>query len=245
MLRAHGRTSGQMRPIRITPHFTKHAQGSVLIEQGETKVICTVSVEDGVPPFLRNAQPPQGWLTAEYSMLPGSSQQRIRRERGNNVSGRTQEIQRLIGRSLRGIVNLNRCPDITFAIDCDVIQADGGTRTASITGAYVALKIAINKLLRAGKLHHNPLIDAVAALSIGIKSQQVLVDLDYDEDSTADLDMNVVMTQSGKILEIQGTAERQAFSKNDVLKIIEAAEESLSSIFDLQHAAADGQVVES
>ena len=245
MLRAHGRSSGQMRPIRMTPHFTKHAHGSVLIEQGETKVLCTVTVEDGVPPFLRNAQPPQGWLTAEYSMLPGSSQQRIRRERGVNLSGRTQEIQRLIGRSLRGIINLNRCPDITFAIDCDVIQADGGTRTASITGAYVALKIAIQKLLRAGKIQHNPLSDAVAAVSIGIKGQQILVDLDYEEDSTADLDMNVVMTQSGKILEIQGTAERQAFSKNDVLRIIEAAEESLSSLFDLQHAAADGEVVES
>lgn len=245
MLRAHGRSSGQMRPLRITPQFTKNAHGSVLIEQGETKVICTVSVEDGVPPFLRNSQPPQGWLTAEYSMLPGSSNQRVRRERGNNLSGRTQEIQRLIGRSLRGVINLNRCPDLTFAIDCDVIQADGGTRTASITGAYVALKLAVQKLLRSGKLQHNPLIEAVAALSIGIKGGQLLVDLDYAEDSSADLDMNVVMMQNGKILEIQGTAERQSFSKADVVRIMDAAEEAIAGIFDLQLLAADGQIAES
>jgi ribonuclease PH len=178
-------------------------------------------------------------------MLPGSSQQRVRRERGNNLSGRTQEIQRLIGRSLRGIINLNRCPDLTFAIDCDVIQADGGTRTASITGAYVALKLAVQKLLRSGKLHHNPLTEAVAALSIGIKSGQILVDLDYEEDSSADLDMNVVMMQNGKILEIQGTAERHSFSKADVVRIMDAAEEVIGTIFDLQHLAADGQVAES
>ena len=211
MLRSDGRTSTQMRPLRITPHFTKHADGSVLIELGDTKVICTVSVEEGVPHFLRNAQPPQGWLTAEYSMLPGATDTRTRRERSGSVSGRTQEIQRLIGRSLRGIINLNRCPDITFTIDCDVIQADGGTRTASITGAYVAMKLAIQRLLRAGRLKDNPLLDAVAAVSVGLKGGSLLVDLDYKEDSSADLDMNVVMTQSGKILEIQGTAERQAF----------------------------------
>lgn len=243
MLRSDGRSSGQMRPMRLVPHFTKYADGSVLIEFGETKVICTVSVEDGVPGFLRNAQPPQGWLTAEYSMLPGSSQQRIRRER-THTSGRTQEIQRLIGRSLRGVIDLNRCPDLTFTIDCDVIQADGGTRTASITGGYVALKMAVAKLLRAGKLKQNPIHDAVAAVSVGIKAGEVLVDLNYQEDSTADLDMNVVITQGGKILEIQGTAERQAFSKGDVVAIIEAAQEALAPCFELQLAAADGQIVE-
>ena len=244
MLRSDGRTSTQMRPLRITPHFTKHADGSVLIELGDTKVICTVSVEEGVPHFLRNAQPPQGWLTAEYSMLPGATDTRTRRERSGSVSGRTQEIQRLIGRSLRGIINLNRCPDITFTIDCDVIQADGGTRTASITGAYVAMKLAIQRLLRAGRLKDNPLLDAVAAVSVGLKGGSLLVDLDYKEDSSADLDMNVVMTQSGKILEIQGTAERQAFSKDDVIRIIDAAQESISHAFELQAIAADGRVAE-
>jgi ribonuclease PH len=245
MLRKDGRSSGQMRPLRITPHFIKTADGSVLIEVGDTKVICTVSVEEGVPAFLRNSQPPQGWLTAEYGMLPGSSNQRIRRDRGTSISGRTQEIQRLIGRSLRGIVDLARCPDLTFAIDCDVIQADGGTRTASITGAYVALKMAVDRLIRAGRLHQNPINDAVAALSVGIKQGQILVDLNYVEDSSADLDMNVVMTQGGKILEIQGTAERQAFAKSDVVRIMDAAEEALSPVFDLQHQAADGRVAES
>lgn len=245
MLRTGGRTSTQMRPLRITPSFTKHAAGSVLIEQGDTKVICTVCVEEGVPHFLRNAQPPQGWLTAEYSMLPGATDTRSRRERSGSVSGRTQEIQRLIGRSLRGIINLNRCPDLTFTIDCDVIQADGGTRTASITGAYVAMKLAVQKLLRAGRLKDNPLTDAVAAVSVGLKGSELLVDLDYKEDSSADLDMNVVMTQSGKILEIQGTAERQSFSKDDVVRIIEAAEESIAHVFELQGIAADGRIAES
>ena len=208
MLRSDSRTSGQMRPIRLTPHYTKNADGSVLIEVGDTKVICTVSVEDGVPHYLRNAQPPQGWLTAEYSMLPGSSTQRIRRDRNGAVGGRTQEIQRLIGRALRGVIDLNRCPNLTFNIDCDVIQADGGTRTAAITGAYVAMRLAVAKLLRAGRLRQSPLHDAVAAVSVGMKQGQLLVDLNYIEDSSADLDMNVVLTQGGKILEIQGTAER-------------------------------------
>jgi ribonuclease PH len=178
-------------------------------------------------------------------MLPGSTNVRVRRERGNNLSGRTQEIQRLIGRALRGVVDLTKCPDRTFTIDCDVIQADGGTRTAAITGAYAALKIAVDKLLRSGKLSQNPINDGVAAVSVGIKGGEILVDLDYSEDSTADLDMNVVMTQSGKILEIQGTAERQAFAKNDVLRIMDAAQEALEPIFELQTAAADGHIVES
>ncbi len=245
MLRSDSRTSGQLRPLRIQPHFTKHAHGSVLVELGETKVICTVSVEDGVPHFLRNQQPPQGWLTAEYSMLPGSSQQRVRRERGTSISGRTQEIQRLIGRSLRGVIDLNRCPELTFTIDCDVIQADGGTRTTSIIGAYVALRLAVAKLLRTGKLKQNPITDGVAAVSVGIKNGEILVDLNYEEDSSADLDMNVVMTHSGKILEIQGTAERAAFSRDDVVRIMAAAEEVLGPVFELQTAAAEGHTVES
>lgn len=244
MLRSGGRTSTQMRPLRLTPGYTKQTPGSVLIELGETKVICTVSIDDSIPPFLRNVQPAQGWLTAEYSMLPGSSSQRIRRER-QSVSGRTQEIQRLIGRALRGVVDLTKCPDMTITIDCDVIQADGGTRTASITGAYAALKMAIDKLIHSGKLRQNPIIDAVAAVSVGMRGGELLVDVDYKEDSSADLDMNVVMTQSGKILEIQGTAEKAAFSKQDVLNIIDAAEEALQPVFELQHAAAEGRIVES
>ncbi len=244
MLRVDGRSSGQLRPLRLTPNFTKHADGSVLIELGDTKVICTVCVEDGVPGFLRNSQPPQGWLTAEYSMLPGATNTRTKRERGGGLGGRTQEIQRLIGRAIRGVIDLNRCPDMTFTIDCDVIQADGGTRTAAITGSYVALKMAINKLRRSGRLKHDPLNDSVAAVSVGLRKGDLLVDLNYIEDSSADLDMNVVMTQSGKILEIQGTAERVAFSKEDVVRIIDAAQEALVPVFDLQNAAADGRIAE-
>lgn len=244
MLRHDGRSSGQMRPMRITPNFTKHAAGSVLIECGETKVICTVCVDEGVPGFLRNAEPSQGWLTAEYSMLPGATNTRSRRER-QAVGGRTQEIQRLIGRAIRGVIDLRLCPDLTFTIDCDVIQADGGTRTTSITGAYCALKIAIDKLIRNKRLNQNPLTDGLAAVSVGLKDGELQVDLDYIEDSSADLDMNVVLTQSGKILEIQGTAERAAFSKDEVVRIIDAAEEALAPIFDLQNSAADGQIVES
>lgn len=244
MLRHDGRSPDQMRPLRVIPNFTKHSAGSVLVEFGETRVLCTASVDDGVPSFLRNSNPAQGWLTAEYSMLPSATQTRSRRERPA-PSGRSQEIQRLIGRSLRGIIDLKRCPDVTFTIDCDVIQADGGTRTASITGAYVALKMAVDKLLRNGKISQNPLTDAVAAVSVGLRDGEVLVDLDYQEDSTADLDMNVVMTQSGTFLEIQGTAERAAFSKDQVMAIMSAAEAALNPVFDLQHEAADGREVES
>ena len=243
MLRHDGRTSTQMRPIKITPHFTKNPAGSVLIEFGDTRVLCTVCVDDNVPPFLRNVSPPKGWLTAEYSMLPSSTQTRTRRERPS-PSGRSQEIQRLIGRSLRGIIDLNLCPDMTFLIDCDVLQADGGTRTASITGAYVALKICIDQLLRTGRLKQNPLKDAVCAVAIGLREDEILVDLDYEEDSQVDLDMNVILTQSGKILEIQGTAERQAFTKEQVNKIIDAAESALEPCFELQATAADGIEVE-
>jgi len=242
-MRQDGRTSGQMRPIRITPHFTKNATGSAYVEFGETRVLCTAMIEDGIPSFLRNAQPPQGWLTAEYSMLPGATHTRSKRER-QNVGGRTQEIQRLIGRSIRGVIDLSACPDITIQIDCDVIQADGGTRTASITGAYVALSLAIGKLVRSGRLKRNPLKDGVAAVSIGIKSGEFLVDLDYLEDSSADLDMNVVMTHTGKILEIQGTAEKAAFEKQQVLKIMDLAEEALKPVFALQLQAIEGVVAE-
>lgn len=243
MVRNDGRSSSQMRPIKITPGYTKNASGSALIEYGDTRVLCTVSVEESLPQFLRNANPPQGWLTAEYSMLPGATTQRTKRER-TQTSGRTQEIQRLIGRALRGVIDLNLCPEVTFNIDCDVLQADGGTRTASITGAFVALKIAVDKLLRSGRLRSNPLKEVVAAISIGILKEEMLVDLNYAEDSKAELDMNVVLTQSGKILEIQGTGEKATFTKDQVAKIIDAAQEALQPIFELQLAAADGREVE-
>lgn len=243
-MRKDGRVSGQLRPIRITPHFIKNADGSALVEMGDTKVICTVTVEDGVPGWMRSQKNVSGWLTAEYSMLPAATHSRTKRERGS-VGGRTQEIQRLIGRSIRGIFDASKCPDLTFLIDCDVIQADGGTRTASINGAYVALKLAVDAMLRKGKIKNNPIKDSLAAVSVGILNGKLLVDLNYDEDSTADLDMNVVMTQSGKFLEIQGTAERQSFSKEQVMEIMDAAQSSLQTVFELQIQAVEGQVAES
>lgn len=242
-MRKDGRLADQMRPIRFIPRYTKNATGSVLVEFGDTRVLCTVCVESGVPSFLRNANPPQGWLTAEYGMLPGSTSSRCRRERPS-PSGRSQEIQRLIGRALRGVIDLNKCTDMTFYCDCDVLQADGGTRTAAITGAFVALKLAVDELLASRRLHTNPLYDAVAAVSIGLKNGQLLADLNYEEDSSADLDMNVVLTHSGKILEIQGTAEGAAFDRQQVNDIIQLAETVLQPCFELQQAAAEGHEVE-
>ena len=235
-MRRDGRLPHQMRPVVITPGFLDHPTGSALIEAGHTKVICCVSGDENLPSWRKNSRPPQGWLTAEYSMLPGSTHSRSRRERPN-PSGRTQEIQRLIGRSLRGVLDLSICSDAMMMVDCDVIQADGGTRTTSITGAFVALRVAVNRMLKSGRLKADPITDGVAAVSIGLKKGDILVDLDYREDSSADLDMNVVMTHSGKILEIQGTAERQSFDKAQVMAIIEAAEASLSPIFEQQMEA--------
>lgn len=242
-MRKDGRSATQLRPVRITPNFLNSSLGSVLIETGETRVLCTVNMEEVLPNWMRSMKSQRGWLTAEYSMLPGSTHSRSKRERGH-IGGRTQEIQRLIGRSLRAIIDLSKIPDMTFIIDCDVLQADGGTRTAAITGSFVALKLAIDKLLREGKLKQNPIRDNVAAVAIGIRNDQVLVDLDYDEDSQVDLDMNVVLTRSQKILEIQGTAERAAFTKQQVNDIIESAQEALVHMFELQNAAAEGQTVE-
>lgn len=244
MKRIDGRTPQQTRPIRFTPNFTRHATASVLAEFGDTKVICTVCVENMVPIFLKHSNPPQGWLTAEYAMLPSATSTRSRRER-QKVSGRTQEIQRLIGRSLRGAVDLKKCPDMTFNIDCDVIQADGGTRTTAITGSMVALNMAVKTLMREGRLKTNPITTQVAAVSIGIRDELILVDLNYEEDSSADLDMNVVLTADKKILEIQGTAERAAFTKEQVQAIIDYAESALDPIFELQLEAAEGRTVES
>lgn len=242
-MRNDGRSSTQMRPVRITPHYLKNSVGSVLVEFGDTKVLCAVSVEDGVPNWMRSSRSTNGWLTAEYSMLPSSTHSRSKRER-NFLGGRTQEIQRLIGRSLRGVVDLRKCPDMTFLIDCDVIQADGGTRCASITGAYVALKLAVNKLLNDGKLKQSPIIDGVAAVSVGIKEDELLMDLDYKEDNKIDTDINIVMTHSKGLLEVQGTAEKRSFSKDQINQVIDLAEESLENLFRIQEIASEGEVAD-
>ena len=232
-MRNDGRTPKQLRPVSIMPSYIKTADGSVLIEMGDTKVICTAKFEDRVPPFLRNSG--KGWITAEYGMLPGSSQQRIGRESSRGkVGGRTHEIQRLIGRSLRAIADLKSLGERTFWIDCDVIQADGGTRTASITGAYVALKEAVRKSIKKGVLETDPIRDAVAAVSIGIVEGKILLDLCYEEDSKADVDMNFVMTGSGKFVEVQGTAESAPFTKKQMERMAETAEQGINELLKAQ-----------
>ena len=231
-----GRAADQLRPISITPHFLPHADGSALIACGNTKVICTASIDESVPPFLRGKN--QGWVTAEYGMLPASTASRMRREAAQGKqSGRTQEIQRLIGRSLRAAVDLSRLGERQILIDCDVIQADGGTRTASITGAYVALHLAVGKLLAAGKLAHNPICEAVAAVSLGIVGGVPLLDLDYPEDSGCDSDINLVMTASGNIIEIQGTAEGAAFSPAALTQLLALGQKGIAELLQHQQAA--------
>ncbi|MDB2679604.1 ribonuclease PH [Methylophilaceae bacterium] len=235
-MRLKNRANNETRSIEILRNYTKHAEGSVLIKCGDTHVICNASIEEKVPSFLKGKN--QGWVTAEYGMLPRSTSSRMAREssRGKQ-SGRTQEIQRLIGRSLRAVIDLNSLGERTIHIDCDVIQADGGTRTASITGAYVALCDAINPLLKKGILKDSPIKDSVAAISLGIKDGEVLIDLDYAEDSNCDTDMNVVMTGEGKFVEIQGTAEGEPFSKEEMDNIILLAEQGITKIIQLQRNA--------
>ena len=231
-----GRAADQLRPVSIIPRFLPHADGSALIACGNTKVICTASIDESVPPFLRGKN--QGWVTAEYGMLPASTASRMRREAAQGKqSGRTQEIQRLIGRSLRAAVDLNQLGERQILIDCDVIQADGGTRTASITGAYVALHLAIGKLLTAGKLAHSPIREAVAAVSLGIVGGVPLLDLDYPEDSGCDSDINLVMTASGNIIEIQGTAEGAAFSPTALTQLIALGQQGIAELLQHQQAA--------
>ena len=231
-----GRAADQLRPISITPHFLPHADGSALIACGNTKVICTASIDESIPPFLRGKN--QGWVTAEYGMLPASTASRMRREAAQGKqSGRTQEIQRLIGRSLRAAVDLSRLGERQILIDCDVIQADGGTRTASITGAYVALHLAVGKLLAAGKLAHSPIREAVAAVSLGIVGGVPLLDLDYPEDSGCDSDINLVMTASGNIIEIQGTAEGAAFSPAALTQLLALGQKGIAELLQHQQAA--------
>lgn len=230
------RAADQLRPISITPHFLPHADGSALIACGNTKVICTASIDESIPPFLRGKN--QGWVTAEYGMLPASTASRMRREAAQGKqSGRTQEIQRLIGRSLRAAVDLSRLGERQILIDCDVIQADGGTRTASITGAYVALHLAVGKLLAAGKLAHSPIREAVAAVSLGIVGGVPLLDLDYPEDSGCDSDINLVMTASGNIIEIQGTAEGAAFSPAALTQLLALGQKGIAELLQHQQAA--------
>lgn len=234
--RPSGRKANQLRAINITRHYTCHAEGSVLVEFGNTKVLCNATVEARVPGFLRGQG--SGWVTAEYGMLPRSTHSRMGREaaRGKQ-SGRTQEIQRLIGRSLRAVVNLEALGERSITLDCDVIQADGGTRTASITGAYVALKDAVQSLLDKGELKTNPLIGQVASVSVGIYNGTPVLDLDYDEDSNAETDMNVVMNDAGHFIEVQGTAEGHAFRRDELNELLDLAEHGIRQLFDVQNEA--------
>lgn len=232
-MRADGRRERQLRPVVITPGYIKHADGSVLIEVGDTRVICTAKREDKVPPFLRNSG--KGWITAEYGMLPSSSQVRISREAARGrIGGRTHEIQRLIGRSLRAIANLETLGEKTVWIDCDVVQADGGTRTASITGAYVALVEAVQRWKNDRVIDGNLIKDSVAAVSVGVVDGKVLLDLTYGEDSRAEVDMNFVMTGSGKFVEVQGTAESHPFTKKRLDRMAEIAEQGIRDLFEVQ-----------
>jgi ribonuclease PH len=228
------RAHNQLRPVEIIRRYTKHAEGSVLVKFGDTHVLCTASVDEKVPSFLRGKN--QGWVTAEYGMLPRSTGSRMDREaaRGKQ-SGRTQEIQRLIGRSLRAIINLEKLGERSIQIDCDVIQADGGTRTAAITGAYVALHDAISYLLRAGLITESPLLDSVAAISVGVYQGQPVLDLDYVEDSGCDTDMNVVMTGKGGFVEIQGTAEGEPFQRDTMNAMLDLAAAGITELTTLQN----------
>ncbi len=232
-MRTDGRKPAQLRAVTITPRYIKTAEGSVLIEMGDTRVICTAKLEERVPPFLRNTG--KGWITAEYGMLPGSSQTRIGRESARGrIGGRTHEIQRLIGRSLRAVADLRSLGEKTIWIDCDVIQADGGTRTASITGAYVALAEAVRGWLERGVIGADPLKDAVAAVSIGIIDGKILLDLCYEEDSRAEVDMNFVMTGAGKFIEVQGTAEAAPFTRKQMEKMAEIAQQGIKELLKTQ-----------
>lgn len=229
------RTHDQLRNTKITTNISPYAEGSALIEVGGTKVICTASVEDRVPMFMRNKG--LGWVTAEYSMLPRATNTRTQRETKNGPSGRTQEIQRLIGRSLRAVVDTKLLGERQIYLDCDVIQADGGTRCASITGAYVALALACRKLLTRGTIKTNPIISEVAAVSVGIIEGTSILDLAYTEDSTADVDMNIVCTGAGKFIEIQGTAEREPFSRDQMDEMLKLADIGVNKLFEIQRNA--------
>ena len=229
MTRIDGRMPDKLRNIKITKDYLKHAEGSCLIECGNTRVICSASIEENVPPFLKNTG--TGWVTGEYGMLPRSCANRIKRD---SSSGRIQEIQRLIGRSLRSVVDMKKLGERTVKMDCDVIQADGGTRTASITGGFIALALALKKIKRQGLIRGIPLNDYVAAVSVGIVDNELLLDLDYAEDSKADIDMNVVMVGRGKYVEVQGTAERNPFSKKQMDGLLDLAKNGIEELILMQ-----------
>lgn len=234
-MRIDNRENNQLRPMSFVRNFTKHAEGAVLVSYGDTKVLCTASIETQVPRWLKGTG--KGWITAEYGMLPRATHERTQREAAKGKqSGRTQEIQRLIGRSLRAMVDLEKLGENTIHIDCDVLQADGGTRTASITGAAVALVDALEKLQAAKKLKADPLVGLVAAVSVGIKNGEVLLDLNYSEDSSCDTDLNVVMTQKGEFIEIQGTAEEKPFTRAQVDEMLTIAEEGIKQLIAEQQA---------
>ena len=234
-MRSDHRPANQLRDTTITPNYLMHAEGSVLIEAGYTKVICTASIEDRVPPFLRNTG--KGWVTAEYGMLPRATSTRMQREASSGkVGGRTQEIQRLIGRSLRSVTNLPSLGERTVWLDCDVIQADGGTRTASITGAFVALALALEKMRERDIIRTIPLTDYVAATSVGIVDGEPLLDLAYDDDSRADVDMNIVKTGDGRFIEVQGTAEAMPFGRDALLQLLDLADHGIGQLVTKQRA---------
>ncbi len=226
------------RETKITRNYLKYPAGSVLIETGDTKVICAATIEKGVPSFIKNAEPAQGWITAEYSMIPSAPNQRFRRER-RGIKGRTAEIQRLIGRSLRAVIDMTKFPGYQITFDCDVIQADGGTRTASITGACIAAYDAFNHMLEEGMIEEMPLKEWVAAISVGIIDGKPVLDLDYELDSNADVDMNFVMTESGKFVEIQGTAEAEPFTEEDLQELISLAKSGISKLIELQKSSVE------
>ena len=235
-MRSDGRPLDQLRPITITRDFTCYAEGSVLIEFGNTKVICNASIEAGVPNFLRGKE--TGWITAEYGMLPRSTGSRMQREASQRKQGgRTMELQRLIGRSLRSSINMALLGENTIVIDCDVIQADGGTRTASITGGYVALEDAVNSAINEGLIESNPIKEMIASVSVGIQDGNALLDLNYREDSTAETDMNVVMTNKNNFIEIQGTSEKRPFTYQELEHMLELAKKGISELFEYQNYA--------
>ena len=237
-MRPSGRAPDQLREVRLTRHYTCHAEGSVLVEFGKTRVICNASVEEGVPGFLKGKG--QGWLTAEYGMLPRSTGQRMRREATHKQGGRTMEIQRLIGRALRAVVDMTLLGERTIVVDCDVIQADGGTRTASITGGYVALMDAVRTLRERGEFAVNPIQARVASISAGIYEGIPILDLDYAEDSRAETDMNIVMNDAGELIEVQGTAEGHPFSTDELTSMLTLARQGINRLFNHQQKALEG-----
>lgn len=228
----NNRKKDEIREIRISKEYIKYPEGSVLIELGNTKVICNATIEEKVPPFLKGSS--KGWVTAEYSMLPRATNTRTKRESSNGkLTGRTMEIQRLIGRSLRAAIDLKKLGERTIMIDCDVIQADGGTRTASITGGYLALELAVKKLLDSGKILENPIISKIAAISVGIVDGEVLLDLEYEEDSKAEVDMNIIMNDKEEFVEIQGTGEGKTFNIKELNALLEITHNAFNKLFSL------------